>query len=464
MNVSLTKKMFVLVALALLMWIPLLMIENTVSERAGRRDSVQQEVAASVAGEQEILGPMLVVPYTYFVREWVKVGIGKEARKEERLVERSDSLQIIPHKLSVSSQLTPVILERGIFRTVTYQSETSLEGEFKFPAHLPHTARTAVWQDASLSVGIKDARGLSTTPAIEWNHIKARFEPGVTTPLFDRGVKANVGLLSPNPEQTYFFKINLSLRGTKRFHVAPIAQQFEFDLRSAWPHPSFIGNYLPDSRTVSSHGFNASWRLTDFATHARQIESCLGQSSVCAEHIRNDSFGVALIDPVDNYLQAERAIKYGFLFIILTFSAVFLTETLRKQAVHPIQYLLTGVSLAMFFLLVLAFSEHVSFAMAYGIASTACVSLIGFYLSFALASRWAGMSSALLLGALYVIMYQLLRSEDSALLLGSSLLFGLLAIAMIITRRVNWFDLTAKVQSNSTKVQSNGMKGRERPA
>lgn len=443
MNVSLTKKMFVLVVLTLLMWVPLLMIENTVSERAHRRDTVQQEVAASLAGEQRVYGPLLVVPYTYLEREQVTVGTGSDARKEERLVKYADSLQIIPSSLTVNTRLVPVILERGIFRAITYQSETVLEGSFTFPDRLPRKARAALWDNASVSVGLGDARGLSTTPNIEWNQAPVAFEPGVATTLFDNGVMANVGQLTPTPNATHHFKILLSLRGTKRFFVAPIAQQFEFNLNSEWPHPSFIGNFLPENRQVGQEGFEAHWRLTDFATRARQLEACI-DTLQCQRYIEEDSFGVALIDPVDNYLQAERAVKYGFLFIILTFSAVFMTETLRKQAVHPIQYLLTGVALAMFFLLVLAFSEHLSFALAYALASAACVGLIGFYLSFALAHRIAGLSAAGLLAALYFVMYQLLRSEDTALLLGSTLLFGLLALSMIITRRVNWYDVADK--------------------
>lgn len=453
MNVSLTKKMFLLLVLALLMWVPLLMIENTVSERAGRRDSVQQEVADSLAGEQQILGPLLEVPYTYLVNETVVVGNGKEAHEENRIVKHADTLQVMPRNLVVTTTLTPVILERGIFRAVTYQSDTVLEGEFHFPARLPEHAREALWGEANLALGVQDVRGLSTRPTLDWNQISYPFQPGIDNGPAETGVHAPLGLISTDPDKPQHFSIHLTLRGTKRFYVLPMAQQFQFDLKSEWPHPSFIGNFLPETRSITDKGFTASWRLTDFATHARQMESCNGDGGTCGSYLSSDRFGVALIDPVDNYLQAERAVKYGFLFIILTFSAVFLTETLRRQAVHPIQYLLTGVALALFFLLVLAFSEHVSFAMAYVIASVACVSLNGFYLGFALAHRMAGISAGGLLAVLYGVMYQLLLSEDAALLLGSSLLFGLLAIAMFITRRVDWYALTSKTATNAVGRQ-----------
>lgn len=236
MNRSPTKKMFLLMVLALLMWIPLLLIENTVSERAGRRDSVQQEVAASLAGEQQILGPLLVIPYTYLERERVTVGTGGEVRKEERQVKRAGTLSIIPRTLKVSTRLTPVVLERGIFRAVTYQSETLMEGSFSLPKPLPVKAREAQWETARVSVGLGDVRGLSTTPQIEWNQMALPFEPGVATPVFSHGVMARVGELEP--DTVYSFRITLSLRGTKRFFLAPIAQQFERNRVLPLPAPS----------------------------------------------------------------------------------------------------------------------------------------------------------------------------------------------------------------------------------
>ncbi|HET8706496.1 MAG TPA: cell envelope integrity protein CreD, partial [Pseudomonadales bacterium] len=431
------------VVLTLLMWVPLLMIEHTVGERAARRDSVQQEVAESLAGELQIWGPVMVVPYQYSTLETVTVGEEGGRRKEERWVKYSSALQVIPSKLHVSSQLVPAVLTRGIFKTVTYQTETVLEGDFTFNSQLPAHVQNVEWQNASISIGLNESRGLTASPELEWNQAKINFEPGVSTRLFKQGVQADLGKLNTDSEQTYHFKVILSLRGTKRFYVAPIARQFQFDLKSDWPHPSFTGHFLPVSREVTETGFSASWRLTDFATHARLLENCSANSDTCGLKISEDTFGVALIDPVDNYLQAERAVKYGFLFIVLTFSAVFLTETLRKQAVHPIQYLFVGVALALFFLLLLALSEHLTFLTAYCIASVACVTLIGFYMSHVLAQRIAGGFAGALLAVLYGVMYQLLQSEDMALLLGSSLLFGLLALVMVVTRRVNWFEITA---------------------
>lgn len=158
-----------------------------------------------------------------------------------------------------------------------------------------------------------------------------------------------------------------------------------------------------------------------------------------------DSFGLKLIDPVNVYSMSERATKYGFLFIGLTFAAIFLFDLGKKMAIHPAQYSLVGLALAMFFLLLLSLSEHLAFDVSYAIAATATVGLIGFHLSAVLGSLARGGIAGGLLGGLFAALYGLLQSEDNALVLGSLLLFGLLALAMAVTRRMDWYRLAPPI-------------------
>jgi inner membrane protein len=195
-------------------------------------------------------------------------------------------------------------------------------------------------------------------------------------------------------------------------------------MRADWPHPSFQGRFLPARHEITAEGFSAHWKVSRLAARAGEL------------------IVVALVEPVGLYQQLERASKYGFLFIGLTFAAFLLFELLRRLAIHPVQYALVGLALAMFFLLLTALSEHLDFAAAYGIATAACVGVVTAYLT-CISARAAG-AFGTALAALYGLLYALLRAEDYALLGGAIVLFTLLAAVMIGTRRVDWYALGQK--------------------
>jgi inner membrane protein len=217
-------------------------------------------------------------------------------------------------------------------------------------------------------------------------------------------------------------------------------------LRSAWPHPSFYGRYMPESR-VGEDGFSATWRTSFFSTNARQLyERCLsGSASQQCIAFNELAHGVALYQPADLYQQLERSAKYGFLFIFLTFAAFFLHELLKRLAIHPIQYGLVGFALATFFLLVTSLGERIGFASAYGIASAASIGLVGFYLCHVLRSLPRGLAFAGLLSSLYGLLFLLVEAEENALLAGSLALFALIALVMVATRKVDWYALEPRL-------------------
>jgi inner membrane protein len=226
-----------------------------------------------------------------------------------------------------------------------------------------------------------------------------------------------------------------------------VGRDSRVELSSDWPHPSFIGEYLPSSREVSASGFKAHWQTSFFATNLEEaLRDCVREDSCNALSARN--FGVNFIDPVDQYLKTERAIKYALLFIGLTFAVFFLFEVLKRMAVHPVQYALVGMSLALFYLLLLSLSEHLSFATAYTISATACVALIGFYVSYVLHSAARGAGFAGLLALLYAMLFGLLGAEDYALLMGSVLVFGVLAGVMVLTRKLDWYGVGKTTPGN----------------
>jgi inner membrane protein len=249
-------------------------------------------------------------------------------------------------------------------------------------------------------------------------------------------VHAVLGRLTPG--KTNSFELALLLQGTQALEYVPVGKQTTIRMRSEWPHPSFQGQFLPETREVTAQGFDATWRTSHLASGIESpLRGCLAGRGAC----RTSTLGVSFIEPVNVYLQTERAAKYGFLFVAVTFLVFLLFELLKDLAIHPVQYGLVGVSLAMFFLLLLALTEHVPFAVAYVVASGSCIGLLAFYVSFVLRSvrRAAGFTT--LLSALYGALYVLLRSEDMALLLGALLLFGILAAVMVVTRKVDWYRI-----------------------
>ena len=213
-------------------------------------------------------------------------------------------------------------------------------------------------------------------------------------------------------------------------------------MRADWPHPSFQGRYLPARHEIDASGFKASWKVSRFAAAGAEGASCAFPCSRMKEAI-----AVSFIEPVGLYQSLERASKYGFLFLGLTFAAFMLLELLRRLAIHPVQYTLVGLALAMFFLLLVALSEHIDFGAAYAVATGACVGVISIYLMRVLGNAALGLAFGAALTALYGMLYALLKAEDYSLLGGSLLLFALLAALMVATRSVDWYALNAKAAS-----------------
>jgi inner membrane protein len=290
---------------------------------------------------------------------------------------------------------------------------------------------------ASLVFGVSDSRGLRRPPSVTLNGVQAAVEPGTHLSWLEQGFTAHAGPVLGTRVLRVPFEIEIELVGTDRLSFVPLGASTHAEMESEWPHPSFTGGFLPDERHVDAKGFRATWQLSRYATGVDGLLERVRQGAKPA--LETVDFGVRFVTPVDVYQQSERAVKYGMLFVMLTFMAFFLFEVLRRMAVHPIQYGLAGAALALFFLLLVSLSEHLPFALAYLVASGACVGLLAFYVGHVLRSAVRGLGFGGLLAGLYALLYVLLLSEDYALLLGSLLLFVVLGAVMIMTRRVDWY-------------------------
>jgi inner membrane protein len=430
----LTEKFLIIGATVLLLTLALMAIRGLMAERKAYHDQAVRDIATGFAGEQRIAGPVLVLPCRK-----KRMAPPETPADTETAVYTNCSRQLLPDNLEIAVEIGTETRSRGIYQSLLYTANIIAKGHFLInPDDDSPTDGPREWGQAYVAFGIGDSRGIVGVPRLIWNGAEKDFDPGTALPALGGGLHADIGSIDGQNPTRYEFQVNLALKGSERIEFVPIGKRTSIALQAAWRHPSFIGRYLPDRHEISADGFSAQWSTSFFATNMRQVFEQFGGSGKVAPEILANSLGVALIEPVDLYLKAERAVKYGFLFVVLTLACLFCTEVLKGLAIHPVQYGLVGIALALFFLLMLSLAEHIGFLPAYLLASLACLGQVCFYAASLLKSRTLILGFGGLLGALYAVLYALLASEDYALLMGSLLLFGLLSLAMAATRRVDW--------------------------
>jgi inner membrane protein len=461
MQKALLFKIVIILLLAFLINIPLGMMNNLVDERQSRQSQVSAEIADSYAEPQFIAGPLLVFPYTevYTTRQETKDSEGNHTGTRELTQRHNSTLLLIPHNLTATGSLVTEIKKRSLFEVPIYTLDSTWQGTFEIPARLdiPRQSENGqiIWGKPYISLPVKDPRGFATTPALEIDGNSLAFEQGSGLEIAPNGVKSFQEFALLQRPGSHPFKLSFKLRGTSQIKVVPLADNLKMALSSNWQHPGFNGRYLPaaESQYVGADGFRANWEISSLATNAQaRLNQAEANPSGCKEADCLDSFEVRLVNPSNIYQQSDRALKYGFLFIGITFLAFFLFEMLKRLAIHPAQYTLVGLAQAMFFMLLLSLSEHVAFNIAYVIAAASCVTLVGYYLGHVMQGAWRGAGFAALLGACYAALYGLLMSEDNALLMGSLLLFVLLAAAMVVTRKFDWYGITAPNLDRKTAI------------
>ncbi|MDI2141620.1 MULTISPECIES: cell envelope integrity protein CreD [unclassified Pseudomonas] len=443
MNKSLTIKLGAIALLILVLLVPLLMIDGIIDDRQQLRDGVLEDIARSSSYSQQLSGPVMVVPYRKVVRTW-KTKEKSDERYQE-IGEERGRLYFLPERFELDGQVQTELRARGIYEARLFHADNRISGHFSLPAQLgiKEDFVDYTFDAPFLAVGISDIRGIENALKLELGAQRLDFVPGTQVGWLGEGVRVTLPALDTGKTTELAFGFDLRLQGTGSLQVLPVGKTSRVNLAANWPHPSFIGNFLPGKREVTDQGFTADWQTSFFSTNLQEAMNRCVSGNDC-EAFNGRSFGVSFIDPVDQYLKSDRAIKYALLFIVLTFAGFFLFEVLKSLAVHPMQYALVGVALAFFYLLLLSLSEHIGFALAYLLSASGCVLLIGFYVCHVLRSVRHGLSFSAGLAALYGLLYGLLSAEDYALLMGSLLLFGLLGVFMVLTRNLDWYGIGQK--------------------
>jgi inner membrane protein len=424
----------------LLLQIPIAMIGGQVYERQARGIEAATEVSSKWGNQQFISGPVLVVPYTY---RWV------EKRRKDKEIEEVEHIEsraaaFLPDNLDIRAVSTNETRKRGIFAVPVYRLELMVTGRFSRPRFedLSIEPLAIAWERMHLVIGIADTRAIQKETAVSWSGASIPFLPG-TGSFQDAESGIHTTVSFPEGTDSVEFSLPLELNGSQGIYFAPFGQSTTVNLTSNYPHPSFQGNWLPNERTVSDSGFGAEWSIPFLGRNYPQSWTSTGEFR---DAIRASQFGVAFLNPVDHYRMAERSVKYAALFILLTFATLWLFEVRAGVRVHPIQFLMLGGALCLFYLLLLALSEHIAFVLAYVISSIAVIGMVAAYGIVVLRGLHRALAVATGVALLYAYLYVLLVNEDYALLMGSIGLFLILGLIMYATRKVDWYSVSRKVE------------------
>lgn len=435
-NRSLGLKLLLLGLIVGLLGIPLALVSVLSWEREARADTAVREVSATYGGQQVVRGPFLVLPYTTTHQNWRYVAGTRE------MVETTSEGRIVisAERLVITADQAVETRHRGIYEIPVYTTELDMSAHFSLSsgeALLPDNS-VFNWADAQLVFGFTGFRSFNQALQLEIDGYDAplAIEPGS---VFDaaswRGVTANLDGLEPGEElQT---RARLSLTGASGFRFTPSGRETQVSIRSDWPHPGFQGGFLPTAREITDAGYSAEWTIPYLA---RGVPAAWDLENRHPSTLDLHAFGVDLVTPADGYQQVGRSLKYALFFIGFVMLMFFLIEANSGRRIHPAQYILAGMAQVIFYLLLLAMSEHAGVPLAFILATAATVGLSAYYAATVFQDRRIGLLTALAMAIVYVTQYVLILMEDYALLIGSLMAFGGLAATMVLTRRIDWYN------------------------
>lgn len=424
-------KVFIIVFIALLLLVPTTMVKNIIREREQIQNSAIEEVSEKWATSQTFTGPYISVPYNKYVKQF------SEIDSVEKIIKLKKWLHFLPQALAINGNILPERRYRGIYEIVVYESKINISGNFnsldlsKFDIDTKHID----FNKATLNLGITDLKGIEKQIELDWNNNKIFFNPGTSTnDLVGSGINCPINI-SNYDSTTYKFSMDIDIKGSQYLYFVPVGKTTNVSISSNWNNPSFGGEFLPDSREIETNGFQALWNILHLNRNYPQSWSDIEYS------VYDSSFGVNLLLPVDRYQKSMRVIKYAILFLAFTFLVFFFVEVMNKLFIHPIQYILVGIAIVVFYTLLLAFSEYITFNLSYLISALLTLGLITGYVMAILNSKNLALLILGILGILYGFIFTIIQLQDYALLIGSIGVFIILALVMYYSRKINWYEI-----------------------
>ena len=449
-------------ALCLLFWLCLAAVRGVLFERQAYAEQVVADIGREYVAEQTIMAPFVQVPVMSVCAAdaapaaakptptptpaaasgWV----GKAACKPT-LVRMA---VLLPQAATWQQQwqVRDGQFQRGIYATKSFNGTVAVSGSLDARQLVLANNESADWAQAQWRMAVSDRRGLAAMPVLKIGSQAQTFVAQAGLPV-EGGIRWLQAPAQIRTDAAQPFAIDFELAGTQSVRVLPLGEDTVLNMQANWPHPGFFGTNLPLEKSINAQDFSARWHNPAAGQdNANMLQGCLNAGAEQVGCWNWDSgwqqMGVRFVDTTDNYSLTERSLKYGMLFIVLTFGTFFLYEVLRDLRIHPVQYVLVGAALTVFYLLLLSFGEQVGFDYAYAGAAAACIGLIGWYLHYVLAGWRHALACSGLLALLYALLYWLLHTDENTLLIGSLLMFALIALAMFLTRRVDWYALPSK--------------------
>lgn len=432
---SILLKGIIVTVLTLLMLIPIKMVMSLIDERSKIQTEVTDEIVSKWGGTQTIVGPVLVVP------------INTANPKESVYKKNKEYLYLLPNTYNTTTKANVEERSRSIYNTLVYQSENQIQGDFDLSKikDSKTESQDIIWDEAFMILGINNLQGIKNKIVLKVNGQDYEASPGIThNTIIKSGLTVNIPIDSSKTSDLLDFKFDLHLNGSQKLHISTIGKENKIKVKSNWNTVSFSGDFLPSRRDITSEGLDAEWNIFDY--NRNYVQSWIGNNTYTLPEV-----GIDLRYSVDQYQMSTRSVKYAILFIALTFVIFFFVEIITKRKIHPVQYALVSLALILFYTLLIALSEHISFHIAYLASSIAIVLMIALYAK-SIFHKW---TYALAMGAFvavtYIYLYVILQLEDLALLIGAIGLFIALGGIMYASRKIDWY----KTNEDSEKTSKN---------
>ena len=446
---SLGLKLIVILILIVLMAIPVMFISFISFDRSSRADEVTREVSQSYGGQQRLVGPLLSIPY----RETLANG----GLREGDYIVSAQTGEASFDGIRVEEK------SRSLYKVPIYTAEGSLSASFtRFSEMDLGPGLELDFTQARILLGIADVTGLQSDVILEAGSQAIPFEPYLAAPRFSGApgyerVRSQNDGTSSSPSILYDHldpagmtwlsvplptdianpvTVRLSFTGAKTIALGPYAKSTQLSLSSDWPHPGFEGRFPPSRRDITEDGFSAEWTVPYLRRGLPDQGRAMDMGALTYGSV--GEMQVNFVSPLNPYQTVNRALKYAVLFIGLVFLAYFLMETLLGVRVHPAQYLLIGIAQAVFYLLLLAFAEHIGFTLAFGVSATATVILTAGYAG-AVFGKHLILRSSLVFASVYALLFVLMRIQDFALMVGALISFVAIAATLYLTRNMDWY-------------------------
>jgi inner membrane protein len=412
-----TAKMLMVGLLTLVLLIPLFFVQDLITERSIRQKEVVSETTSKWGGGVYIYGPILKIPY------------------KDPISGKSNFAYFFPEELNNSITVAmEKPLERGIFKSNVFATKMQFTGFYSQPNFQIRNIPDAniYWNQSKIIIKTTNLKSLKDEVKIKFGNKSFKFEPGNSEKNDSIQTLESTTFDYKSMVNTNHFSFDIAFNGSKQIKIVPIGKTTDSKITSDWNSPNFNGNFSPTSREINADGFKANWKILHFnRPFAQQYFENLPELS-------NYAFATDFITPVDEYQQNERASKYGFLVIGLTFLIFFLIQSISKINIHIFQYSMIGIALVMFYTLLISITEHSSFSLAYIIAAIAVIALISLYSISILKNKKFPTFIGISLSVLYSFIFVIIQLEDYALLVGSIGLFAILAAIMYFSRKIDW--------------------------